>query len=564
MRRAGFATFCLGLLAALVVLAEPAAAKRVALVIGNDAYEDVARLEKAVNDAHTMAATLSEIGFEVIRATNVTRREMNRGIQSFASRLEAGDEALFFYAGHGVEIGGRNFLLPVDVPAASPGQENFIVSESVSVDRILDHIRSRNARISILMLDACRDNPFAQADSRGVGGTRGLARSIAPKGTFIMYSAGVGQLALDRLGGTDPDPNSVFTRSIIPLIRSPGLSLVQMARQVRRDVEKLAATVSHDQRPAYYDEVTGDFYFTGHRKTAVQTEGQAPAASASPRDPASAAWSVIQNTTSEAVLEAFIKEFPDNVFSTFAAARLTEIRTKRGDERQTLAVAKAEPTRTAEDSAATGNGLAIDPDLSRGELSALVQTELNRIGCSAGAADGDWGRKSRAALRLYNRHASRSVALREPDVALLATLRDERQRVCPLTCATGLFLSNGRCIARTCGAGQVLSSRGKCVTAKRKTIRTCADGQRLNSKGVCYTPKSQTTRATPSGSGKGKTTSRSKSSNQVASRSACRAGKLSACRARCSAGVKGACLKAKCITGNLAACRRLRLRSRSR
>lgn len=562
MRRAVFATFCLGLLGVFVGLAEPAAAKRVALVIGNDAYRDVAKLEKAVNDADAMAATLSEIGFEVIRATNVTRREMNRQLQTFASKLDPGDEALFFYAGHGVEIGGRNFLLPVDVPAANPGQENFIISESVAVDRILDHIRSRNARISILMLDACRDNPFAQADSRGVGGTRGLARSIAPKGTFIMYSAGVGQLALDRLNRDDPHPNSVFTRSILPLIKRPGLSLVQMARQVRRDVEKLAATVSHVQRPAYYDEVTGDFYFNAGRKDPVQTAEAAR--SAAPADPASAAWSVIQNTTSEAVLVAFSKEFADSVFATFAKARLKELRDKGATGQKTIAVAKTDPTRTTEDVGATGKGPDIDPGLSRSELSALVQTELNRIGCAAGAADGDWGRKSRAALRLYIRHASRPVAAQEPDPSLLARLRGERSRVCPLTCKAGQVPSNGKCIARTCGVGQVLSSGGKCVAAKRKTVRTCASGQRLDSKGVCYTPKSQSRQKASSGSSGKKSTKKVKSNSQVATRSACRAGKLSACRARCAAGITGACLKAKCISGNLAACKRLRARAQRR
>jgi len=562
MRRTVFATFCLGLLGALIGFVEPVAAKRVALVIGNDAYRDVAPLEKAVNDADAMAVTLGEIGFEVIRATNVTRREMNRQLQTFTSKLNPGDEALFFYAGHGVEIGGRNFLLPVDVPAANPGQENFIISESVAVDRILDHIRGRNARISILMLDACRDNPFAQADSRGVGGTRGLARSIVPKGTFIMYSAGVGQLALDRLNRDDPHPNSVFTRSVLPLIKRPGLSLVEMARQVRRDVEKLAATVSHVQRPAYYDEVTGDYFFSAGRKDPVKAAE--PARSTASADPASAAWSVIQHTSSEAVLAAFVKEFSDSVFATFARARLKELQDKRALRQEPTVVAKADPTRTAEDVAATGKRPAIESGLSRSQLSALVQTELNRIGCSAGTADGDWGRKSRAALRLYIRHASRPVAAREPDASLLAMLRGERNRVCPLTCKAGQVPRNGTCVARTCESGQVLSSDGKCIAAKRKTARTCASGQRLNSKGVCYTPKSQSRQNAPSGSDRKKSSKKSNLNKQVATRSACRAGNLSACRARCTAGVKGACLKAKCITGNLAACKRLRARAQRR
>jgi len=352
----------------------------------------------------------------------------------------------------------------------------------------------------------------------------------------------------------------VFTRSVLPLIKRPGLSLVEMARQVRRDVEKLAATVSHVQRPAYYDEVTGDYFFSAGRKDRVKAAE--PARSASPGDPASAAWSVIQNTTSEAVLAAFVKEFSDSVFATFAHARLKELRDKRAQRQELIAVAKADPTRTAEDVDATGKRPDIDLGLSRSELSAMVQTELNRIGCSAGAADGDWGRKSRAALRLYIRYASRPIAAREPDASLLARLRGERERVCPPTCKAGQVLRNGTCVARTCGAGQVLSSGGKCVAAKRKTVRTCASGQRLNSKGVCYTPKSHSRQKASSGSNGKKRSNKSNANRQTASRAACRAGNLGACRARCAAGGTGACLKAKCITGNLAACKRLRARRR--
>lgn len=247
----------------VVEMVSPAAAKRVALVIGNDNYEQVAKLHKAVNDANAIAVTLEKSGFQVLKANNLARREMNRKLQAFASRLKAGDEALFFFAGHGVEIAGRNYLLPTDIPNAAPGQETFVTAEAVPVDQVLETIRNRGTRISILVLDACRDNPFPKTGTRNLGGSRGLARMPAPEGTFIMYSAGVGQTALDRLSDSDPNPNSVFTRNLIPLLQQPGLSLVQAARNVRRNVQTLASTVSHIQRPAYYDEVTGDFYFSG-------------------------------------------------------------------------------------------------------------------------------------------------------------------------------------------------------------------------------------------------------------------------------------------------------------
>jgi len=315
----------------------PAMAKRVALVIGNDNYVEVAKLHKAVNDARAMTDALSEIGFEVVSAEDVARREMNRQLQLFISRLQAGDEALFFYAGHGVEIAGRNYLLPTDIPSAKPGKEEFVKAEAIPVDRILDSIRSRGARVSILVLDACRNNPFPSEGTRSLGGSRGLARMPAAEGSFIMYSAGVGQTALDRLSDDDANPNSVFTRSLIPLLKQPGFSLTNTARQLRRDVQKLAATVSHDQRPAYYDEVTGDFFFSGDG----QTVGRKPKPEPTPTVSAAAqAWSAVKDTTSTAVLEAFIKEFPDGAFTAFAKARLNELKTKNNSAALSAAAPK--------------------------------------------------------------------------------------------------------------------------------------------------------------------------------------------------------------------------------
>ena len=259
MRQAIYLIVCIGVI--LAGAAGPAAAKRYALVVGNNGYANVPALQKAVNDADAMAKTLEAVGFSVLRATDVARRELNRKLDEFTSQLQPGDEALFYYAGHGVEIAGQNYLLPTDIPSAQPGKEDLIKRESIAVHDVLDSIRSRGARVSILVLDACRDNPFPARGTRSLGGSRGLARMPAPEGTFIMYSAGVGQTALDRLSDNDPNPNSVFTRSLIPLLQQPGLSLPQTARQVRRDVQALAKTISHDQRPAYYDEVTGDFFF---------------------------------------------------------------------------------------------------------------------------------------------------------------------------------------------------------------------------------------------------------------------------------------------------------------
>jgi len=311
----------------LIIAATPAiAAKRVALVIGNNAYEQVTKLQKAVNDARAMSETLSGIGFKVLRGEDLSRRDLNRQIQSFASEIEAGDEALFFFAGHGVEINGRNYLLPTDIPKATPGQEGYVTTEAIAVDSVLERIRERGARVSILVLDACRDNPFPKKGTRSVGGTRGLVRMPAPEGTFIMYSAGVGQTALDRLTDNDANANSLFTRSLIPLLKSPGLSLTETARRVRRKVQKLARTVSHEQRPAYYDEVTGNFFFAGRGTNKDESHTKSTTGRLSP---AAQAWSLISDTDIESDLTTFIDAYPDSFYAKLAKSRLAKLKTQK-------------------------------------------------------------------------------------------------------------------------------------------------------------------------------------------------------------------------------------------
>lgn len=246
---------------------------RKALVIGNDAYQNVAVLQKAVQDADAMAGTLRGLGFEVTPVRNSARREMNLSIQRFIRSVDPGDVAMVFYAGHGVEIDGENFLLPTDIPNARVGEEGFVKGESISLNGILDGLKARNARVNIVILDACRNNPFERIAGRSLGATRGLARIASPGGTFVMYSADAGEEALDRLGDSDSNPNSVFTRTLIPLLKTPGYDLVRLAREVRRQVRKLAATVRHTQTPAYYDAVLGDFHFSAPK------EAQPPALS---------------------------------------------------------------------------------------------------------------------------------------------------------------------------------------------------------------------------------------------------------------------------------------------
>ncbi|MEM7429710.1 MAG: caspase family protein [Pseudomonadota bacterium] len=315
----------IGLLLIVAGVLPAAAAKRVALVIGNNAYEHVPRLEKAVNDADAMARTLQGAGFSVVKATDLARREMNFSMQKFVSQVEPGDVAMLFFAGHGVEIRGENFLLPIDIPDAGPGQEDFVKGEAISLTEVLQRLKRRKAQVNIVILDACRNNPFQTSSGRSVGGTRGLARVNSPKGTFVMYSADAGEEALDKLSKNDTSRNSVFTRTLIPILKRPGLDLVSIARETRRAVRKLALGVSHQQTPAYYDAVLGDFYFTpgdGSAPVERPSSGNPPASGMSQGE----AFNLAKELNTIEGWELYLSNFPDGVRAEFVKLRLKKLR----------------------------------------------------------------------------------------------------------------------------------------------------------------------------------------------------------------------------------------------
>jgi hypothetical protein len=254
-----------GLAAIFVALAAPAhAEKRVALVIGNNDYKNVPKLQKAVNDARTMGDTLKQLGFNVMVAENQNRQAFSETLLAFDRAVDAGDTAFFFYAGHGFEIAGQNFLLPTDVPAATEGQEELVRDASVLADRIIERLQNKKVRTAILVFDACRNNPFERAGTRAVAGGGGLApMTQLPEGVFSVFSAGPRQTALDRLSNDDANPNSVFTRTFAKELLQPGENLVQVAQHTRRLVSEMADTVKHKQVPVYFDQMVDDVFLNG-------------------------------------------------------------------------------------------------------------------------------------------------------------------------------------------------------------------------------------------------------------------------------------------------------------
>jgi len=231
-------------------------ANRKALVIGNDSYKSVSKLLNAREDAKAIASSLTSVGYQVTLKLDLNEKEMKAALRVFSSQVQGGDEALFFFAGHGVQLGAANYLLPTDIGGESEAQ---VKDEAIQLQRILDDMTEKRAKFTLAVIDACRDNPF-KSTGRAIGG-RGLAPTNAATGQMIVFSAGSGQQALDRLGSTDKNKNGVFTRTFLKEMQKSGVSVDRIVKNVQKEVAALAKTIGHEQVPAVYDQVLGDFYF---------------------------------------------------------------------------------------------------------------------------------------------------------------------------------------------------------------------------------------------------------------------------------------------------------------
>ena len=261
---------------AWLTLVTSAEASRHALVIGNDSYKSVPVLRNARADARAIAVALENSGFRVRLRLDQDERSLRESIRNFKSELTDGDEAVFFFSGHGVQIGTANYLLPTDVRGVS---EEQVKDEALPLQRVLDDMQDQRVRFSLVIVDACRDNPFPRS-GRAIGG-RGLAPTSVATGQMILFAAGTGQQALDTLGPNDKNSNGVFTRVMLDEMQKPGVPVHEVLRNVRTRVVELARGIGHEQVPAMYDQTLGDFYFVAaNRHSAVNTAAPSPTQSA--------------------------------------------------------------------------------------------------------------------------------------------------------------------------------------------------------------------------------------------------------------------------------------------
>ena len=231
-------------------------ANRKALIIGNDSYKNVSKLNNATSDAKAMSTALTALGFKVSVFLDIDEKAFKQALREFKMSIQGGDEVLVFFAGHGVQLGSTNYLLPTDIKGDN---EEQVKDEAIQLQRILDDLQERKAKFSLAIIDACRDNPF-KASGRALGG-RGLAPTTAATGQMVMFSAGTGQQALDKLGQNDKDKNGLFTRILLKEMNKPGIPVDRVLRNVRNEVVALAKSVGHEQTPALYDQAVGEFFF---------------------------------------------------------------------------------------------------------------------------------------------------------------------------------------------------------------------------------------------------------------------------------------------------------------
>ncbi len=298
--------------------------KRVAFVVGNGAYKNVQPLPNPSIDAKSMASVLRNVGFEVVEGTNLTRDKMTERLLEFGKKAQGADVALFFYAGHGIAISGTNYLLPIDADIKS--EMDVKLGAAINIDLTLDQTMG-DAKVKLVFLDACRDNPFAakiksNAATRSVNVQTGLAEMKSGEGTLIAFATGPGQTALDGQEGT----NSPFTRALIANIAKPGVEIQQAMTQVRAQVNE---ETSKGQLPWGHTNLIGSVYLNGAPPAgaaAVAALNTPAAASASGgSDIELEFWRSIKESNKPEELNAYLTNYPNGQFKSLALARIASL-----------------------------------------------------------------------------------------------------------------------------------------------------------------------------------------------------------------------------------------------
>jgi hypothetical protein len=353
--------------------------KRVAFVVGNGTYKNVAALPNPAIDAKSMAGVLRNIGFDVVEGTNLTRDKMTERLLEFGKKAQGADVALFFYAGHGIAINGTNYLLPIDADIKS--EMDVKLGAAINIDLTLDQTMG-DAKVKLVFLDACRDNPFAakmksNSATRSVNVQTGLAEMKSGEGTLIAFATGPGQTALDGQEGT----NSPFTRALLANIATPGVEIQQAMTKVRAQVNE---ETNKGQLPWGHTNLIGTVYLN---PAAVPVATAGPASSSSSAAPAAVAstspnsdvevefWRSVRESNKPEELNAYLSNYPNGQFKSLALARIASLQDGPSTQTRNLtagidpAVFSEQSNQTTEDQIGLDKGQRRD-----------VQRRLNGLG----------------------------------------------------------------------------------------------------------------------------------------------------------------------------------------
>jgi hypothetical protein len=389
-------------IATIFGFASPASAQtKVALVIGNGAYQNVPALANPPHDGTDIATAFQRLGYSVRLVTDANYDDMRRAIRDFTPKASDAEIAVVFFAGHGMEVGGENWLIPVDAELTS---DLATEQEAVSLRTVMLMV-STASKLGLVVLDACRNNPFLAKMKRSVTAravTRGLSAVEPANNVLVAYAAKDGTTAADGRGR-----NSPFTTALLRHLETPGLEVTFLFRNVRDDV--IAATRS-EQQPFTYGSLS---------KEAIYLASPPPAAVASSALD-EVAWSMLKETTDEAALKRFTAQYPDSPLRKDADARIAALE---------------------------GGKAAAPSQLEQHELARSLQLELKRIGCFDGAVNGEFDEPTRMAWRKFAKIAS----IKLPDLLSADALKAVRgidKRVCPLLCPEGEHAQGDHCIAK--------------------------------------------------------------------------------------------------------------------
>lgn len=422
-RLLGIAALAAGLFAisADAALAE----RRVALVIGNSAYQNVIKLPNPARDAAAVAAMLKKAGFDVVESrSDLSNTAMRRALRKFARTALRADIAVVYYAGHGIEVGGTNYLIPVDAQLAS---DLDVVDETISLDRIMRMLEPVK-RLRLVILDACRDNPFTRKMKR-TNATRSIRRGLAKvevttTDTLVAFAAKAGMTAADGDGDHSP-----FTTALLDNLAVPGLDLRIAFGRVRDEVLKIT---NNTQEPFVYGSLGGSTVALVPKpvsRAAVKPTEQAT----SPANKVARDYAFAERVGTLEAWQSFLTEHKSGFYADLARAARDKILAAKQQQKAEPRSAEKTKVATLEKPTAASPQPKKETDsvTTKDKIARDLQRELARVGCPVGQIDGNWGRRSRDALRRFNHYAKLDLDPDVPSRRALEAVQKQRGSVCP-------------------------------------------------------------------------------------------------------------------------------------